>query len=76
MNNLTPEWIKFAEKGLPLGMVVQEIIDRMQYAPNFFTELNSLLEKHESPFEYVNVEGESVRQLKSHYTNKSESNDA
>lgn len=72
-NTLTPEYIQFVDCGGKLEVLAQDVIDRVQYSPNFLLELNMLLSKHESPFEIVVIENEPpIRRLKSHFiTNKS-----
>mgnify|MGYP001561538917 CR=1 FL=1 len=68
---LDPEYVKFVKRGDSLGHVVQEVIDRMQYADGFMTDLYALLLKYESPFETVMETQEQVpvqvRKLKSQY---------
>lgn len=69
--HLNPQYVKFVESGGSLGHVIQEVIDRMQYADGFMTDLYVLLMKYESPFETVMITQEEVptqiRKLKSQY---------
>jgi len=55
-SNLTPEFIQFVDSGQNVQTLTQKVIDRAQYLPGFFAELNALLDKFEDPFEEVPVE--------------------
>lgn len=72
--NLTDGYVQFIEEGNSLTHLVQELIDRAQYVPNFINILQDALDVSESPFETVTTNDGPIRRIKSSFV-KSESNE-
>jgi hypothetical protein len=74
MDNLDPDYLQFVEDNGSLNELVQEIIDRCQYSPNFFSTMQQFIESTESPFETVEEDGQIIRKLKQKFQTQNLSN--